>query len=114
METNLQNLTALVADHRREKKRGQYPTAVWHSVSVLRKQHTVDEIAKATGITPTQIYRRTSPKRGTRFQEITLVSPPALAKSVAVELRRADGAELRLRIEATSQELSGLFLEFLR
>lgn len=118
METNLENLIALVSDHRREKRRGQYPTTVWESVSALRKQHTVGEISRATGIHTTLIYRRTStrlPKKDKAlFREVKLVPPPTLSKSVAVELRRADGAELRFRIEATRQELSGLFAEFLR
>ena len=114
MQTNLENLTALVAEHRREKKRGPYSNVVWDSVGALRKQHTVDEIAKATGITTAQIYRKTSQKRRAIFQEVKLVAPRAATKSVAVEVRRADGVELRFRIEATAQELSGLFTEFLR
>jgi hypothetical protein len=114
MQTNLQNLTALVAEHRREKKRGQYPTVVWDSVSALRKEHTVDEIARATGIAITQIYRKTGRKRRAIFQEVKLVAPRAATKSVVVEVRRVDGVEVRFRIEATAQELSGIFTEFLR
>ena len=116
METNLENLSSLVAAHRQGKKRGQYPTAVWESVSALRKTHTVEEIARASGIHVTQIYKKTSGKSGKRrplFREVRLAAPTVTAKPVVVELRRSDGAELRLRCDANREELSGLFSSFL-
>ena len=115
MGTSLENLANLVADHRRVKKRGKYPSSVWDSVSALRARHSVEEIAKATGITRAQIYRQIKSKRA-RFQEVKLIAPPApiSAKAVGVELRRSDGAELRFRVEASAQELSTLLVEFLR
>lgn len=114
METNLENLKALVVAHRRERKRGQYPAVVWASVAELRKQHTAEEISRATGIHSTHIYRKLSRKRQGVFQEIKLAPPPTISKTVSVDLRRSDGTELRLRIEATREELSSLFAEFLR
>jgi hypothetical protein len=115
MATNLENLTALVSEHRRENGRGQYPVTVWESVSALRKQHTVEEISLATGIHATLIYKQTSTKRPkAMFREVKLVPPATVLKPVVVELRRGDGAELRFKIEASTQELSGFFLEFLR
>lgn len=114
MESNLENLKALVVAHRREKKRGQYPTAVWASVAELRREHSVEEISRATGISSTHIYRKLSRKVRGVFREVALSAPVAVAKMISVDLRRSDGAELRLRIEATREELSSLFAEFLR
>jgi hypothetical protein len=118
METNLENLKALVTEHRQGKRRGQYPAKIWESALELRKQHTVEEISRSTGLHRTLIYKRTSKNESKRtkavFREVQIALAPNLAKSVAVELRRVDGAELRVRIEATSSELSSLFMEFLR
>jgi len=114
METNLENLKALVAEHRRGKKRGQYPAVVWASIAELRKRHTAEEISQATGIHQTHIYRKMSRGRRPMFREVTISAPPPVTKSVALELRRGDGAELRLRIEVNREELSALFSEFLR
>jgi len=118
METNLENLRTLVSNHRRENGRAQYPATVWESISALRKERTVEEISRVTGIDATLIYKRTGTRRPKNtkplFREVKLVPTPILSKSVAVEMRRVDGAELRFRIEATPQELSNLFAEFLR
>jgi transposase-like protein len=124
MDTNLVKLTAQVSEHKRGKRRVQYPATVWDSISSLRSQHTVAEISQATGINSTTIYRRTlrpaakaAKAAKTLFREVQLAPPsppPKSTKLVTVELRRCDGAELRLRIEATSEELGGLFGEFLR
>ena len=122
METDLENLSSLVAEHRRVHGRGQYPATVWDGVSVLRKQHTVEEISKAIGINAITIYRKTSRRRRRPlFREVKLSPPPMplqrvplSAKPVVVEMRRGDGTALRIRIEASSQELSGLVSEFLR
>jgi len=114
METNLEDLKTLVVAHRRERKRGQYPASVWTSVAELRKQHTAEEISRATGIHSTHIYRKLSRRRRGVFHEIKLSPPQAASKTVSVDLRRRDGAELRLQIEATREELSALFAEFLR
>ena len=114
METNLENLAALVTEHRRGKKRGQYPSVVWSAIAELRKHHTAEEISQATGIHQTHIYRKMSHKRRPAFREIRLSPPPVATKSIALELRRGDGAELRLRIDVDREELSTLFSEFLR
>lgn len=113
METNLDNLTTLVTEHRREKKRGKYPAEVWALIAELRKRHSVEEISRSTGIAASCIFRKTSEKRREVFREVKLVSPP-LTKAVSVEVRRNDGAELRVCIEASRQEVSTLFAEFLR
>jgi hypothetical protein len=119
METNLENLAALVSTHRRENKRRQYPATVWEAISVLRKDHTVNEISVATGINVTQIYKQTGKCRAKPlFREVKLVSPAAVVataviKPIVVELRRGDGAELRLKMELSQRELSNLFAEFL-
>ena len=114
METNLENLSALVTGHRQTKRRGRYPAAVWGAIAALRKDHTVEEISQATGIHQTHIYRKMSGVRRPVFREVTLCPPPPVTKSVALEFRRGDGAELRLRIEVNREELSTLFSEFLR
>ena len=114
METNLENLKALVVAHRGERKRGRYPASVWASVAELRKQHTAEEISRATGIHSTHIYRKLSRRGREVFHEIKLSPPPATLKTVSVDLRRRDGAELRVQIEATREELSAIFAEFLR
>ena len=114
METNLENLKALVVAHRRERKRGQYPASVWASVAELRKQHTAEEISHATGIHSTHIYRKLNRRRRGVFHEIKLSPLQAASKTVSVDLRRRDGAELRVQIEATREELSAIFAEFLR
>lgn len=117
MGKNLETLSALVSEHRREKGRVPYPGSIWESVSILRKQYTVEAICRATGICPSLIYKRTraqKPNQSTMFREVKLVPPTAAIKPVVVEVRRCDGAELRFKIEANTGELSGLFLEFLR
>lgn len=114
METNLENLTALVAEHRQGKKRGRYPEVVWTAISSLRKTHTVEEISKSSGIAETQIYRRISGRRRSLFREVKLSPPTPATKPIIIELRRSDGAELKLRIEAGRDELSGLVTSFLR
>lgn len=114
METNLENLKALVTEHRRGKKRGQYPAVVWASIAELRKRHSAEEISLATGIHRAHICRKISQGRRPMFREVTLFTPPTVSKSVALEFRRGDGAELRLRMEVSREELSTLFSEFLR
>lgn len=114
METNLENLTALVTEHRGGKKRGRYPAVVWASIAELKKRHTPEEISQATGIHQTHIYRKMSRGRRPVFREVKLSPPPMTTKSIALELRRGDGAELRLRIDVNREELSTLFSEFLR
>lgn len=114
METNLENLAALVTEHRRGKKRGQYPAVVWSAIGELRKQHTAEEISRVTGIHQTHIYRKMRQKRRAVFREVKFSAPAIATKSIALELRRGDGAELRLRIDVNREELSTLFSEFLR
>lgn len=117
MENNLENLSAVVSEHRQGKKRGQYPSLIWASITELRKQHTVEEISKATGINAIHIYRKTSRRRRVQFREVKLVPPPStqpVSRPVVIELRREDGAELRLRTEVRRDELSTIFAEFLR
>ena len=114
METNLENLSALVAEHRQSKKRGRYPTTVWESIARLRKDHAVPEIARTSGINASEIYRRTSAKRGSLFREVRITPPLSASKPVVMELRRADGAELRFRCDASREELSEIFTSFLR
>ncbi|GEM_PF-4840974 len=114
MDTNLENLSALVAEHRRDKKRGKFPPAVWESVIALRKSHTVGEIARTSGLDATQIYRCTGERRRSFFREVKVIAPPSTVKPVVMELRRSDGAELRLRLEANREELSAIFVSFLQ
>lgn len=119
METNLENLKTLVTEHRSGAKVSKkYPEKVWALVAELRKRHTIDEISRATGIGATHICHMTGPKKKRKpvFREVKLVAspPPAITKLLALELRRGDGAELRLRLEASREELSNLFSEFLR
>jgi transposase-like protein len=119
METNLENLASLVSEHRRENNRSRYPATVWEKILVLRKDHTVAELSRATGINVTQIYKQTGKRRSKPlFREVKLVAPAAVVtaavvKAIVVELRRGDGAELRLKIELSARELSNLFAEFL-
>jgi len=114
METDLENLSALVAEHRQSKKRGRYPATVWESIARLRKDHAVPEIARTSGINATEIYRRTSTRRHSLFREVKITPQPATSKPVVMELRRADGAELRFRCDASREELSEIFASFLR
>ena len=114
METNLENLKVLVTEHRQGKKRGQYPGEVWALIAELRKRHTVDEISQAAGIAQSHIYRKMSRGGRPAFREVTFSPPETTTKLVAMEFRRGDGAELRLRIEVNRAELSTLFAEFLR
>lgn len=115
MEANLENLATVVTEYRRGRSRGPYPETVWAMVSKLREKHTVEEIAEASGINATHVSRRTSRRRRGVFREVKVVSPqPVAVKTVAVEVRRVDGAELRLRLEVNREELSHLFSEFLR
>jgi hypothetical protein len=116
MEQNLENLTELLTEHRRGGKRGPYPSVVWPAIAGLRKEHTVEEISRATGINSIHIYRKTGRRRRAQFREIKIAPPPTSValKSVAIELRRGDGAEMRLRLEAKREELSTIVSEFLR
>jgi hypothetical protein len=115
METSLENLKALVTAHRQQHKKKQYPETVWTLVTELRKRHTAKEISQATGLHETQIYKvRRASQRGV-FREVKVVTPPlATVKQVSVELRRSDGAELRLRLEISGEELSNFVSGFLR
>lgn len=114
METDLENLSVLVAEHRRNKKRGKFPIAIWESVIAVRKSHTVGEIARTSGLDATQIYRCTGESRRSLFREVKVIPPTLTVKPVVMELRRSDGAELRLRCDANREELSAIFVSFLQ
>lgn len=114
MDQSLGNLTAMVTEHRRGKKRGQYPAVVWSTIGELRKHHTAEEISRATGIHQADICRKLRQGQRPVFREIKLSPPVVATKSITVELRRGDGAELRVRMDIDHEELSALFSEFLR
>lgn len=106
------------------EKRGRMPEPLWSAAVGLARQHGVyatsqglrinyDSLSARVG--QRKLKRRGSKGRGAAFVE--LVSPlpvePAPANGPVVELTRADGQKLTLRLAGTEElDLSGLVREF--
>ncbi len=90
------------------KARGQrLPVELGHQLGLLRRAHSVSEIAKATGISSAYLQRKFG-NLGGGFVEVVApaVQRPSLVHSggvTLVEVRRLDGTEIRVRFSRSSE-----------
>lgn len=115
-ESNLENLANIVVRHRHQFGRASFPDEVWKKINILRRKHTVAEISTATGLAKSFIYTKSAQKKG-RFLEIATESSALSAEkreAAVVEVKRPDGAELRLRLNCSRTEAAALISGFLR
>lgn len=101
-----------VRKFRREKKGKWLPESMWSEISRLRSRHELADIAKATGMSERSLRRKLSGKA--RFCELKPkhILPVASALSaMAVEVRRADGTVMTVRVgsEAELKRVFGAF-----
>jgi len=102
----IESVSAAVVEWR--KSRGQrLPVELWQRLGLLRRSHSVSEIAKATGISIPYLQRKFEKRRG-GFVEVAapIVQRPSHANdggATLVEVRRLDGTEIRVRFTRSSE-----------
>jgi len=101
----IESVSSAVVEWR--KARGQrLPVELWERLGLLRRSHSVLEIAKATGISIAYLQKKLAKRRGGFVEVIASTvhrSSPVNAGGVTlVEVRRLDGTEIRVRFSTSS------------
>jgi len=113
---NLENVAASVAEIRNRSGATRFPDEIWKKIRILRRNHTIEEIAKATGIAKSHICVKGRAVRG-NFYEVKPL--PAIAvnekkETAVVEIKRPDGSELKLKFDCSLMEIEKLITDFFR
>jgi hypothetical protein len=117
-KTKIHEVGEVVRRFRRERKGQWLPAALWEKIFQLRSQHEVEEISEATGLSPNYLRRRfakNSPLKNSPFYELkaeSVMSAVEAERGTVVEVKRADGAAMTVRVgsEAELKAVLGAFV----
>ena len=115
---NIESVALAVSQFRRDiKKRAPIPREIWDDIKTLTAKHGLSEISRVVGISGSHLYRKFGKRRKGTFVDISAAKVISRGgegvQDVAIELRRADGSEMRFRCSG-GVEIFNLFYTFLR
>jgi len=96
----IESVSSMIALWREQGGR-RLSSSLWQQISVLKRDHSITELSRATGISSQYLHKRLGKRRG-GFVEVKMAVPQAgeVASSFQpgmMEIKRPDGTEIRVR-----------------